>query len=47
MTPVDNDATNFAMGYLATDINGDGFVDSADMTIIDNNAANFVSAMFP
>jgi hypothetical protein len=35
------------MGYIFSDLNGDGFVDSADMTIIDNNAANFISVITP
>lgn len=30
-----------------SNVNGDGFVDSADVTIVDNNAANFVSAVTP
>jgi len=47
MTPVDNDAANYAVGYLATDINGDGSVDTADMTIVDNNGAAYVGVAAP
>jgi hypothetical protein len=47
MTPVDNDAVNYEAGYLATDVNGDGTVDTADMTIVDNNGANYVSVATP
>lgn len=47
MTPVDNDASSFTTGYTATDVNGDGTVDTGDMTIIDNNAAGFVSSITP
>jgi hypothetical protein len=44
---VDNDSFNYASGYLDSDVNGDGSVDSGDMTIIDNNAAVFIGSMFP
>ncbi|MDQ3022552.1 MAG: hypothetical protein M3R36_18595, partial [Bacteroidota bacterium] len=44
---IDNDAFNFASGYLVTDINGDNFVDVIDLGIADNNAANFVSVIRP
>jgi len=47
MTPVDNDASNFVTGYLATDVNGDGTIDIGDMTIVDNNGSAFVSAATP
>jgi hypothetical protein len=47
MSPVDNDASNFVAGYVTTDVNGDGVVDIGDMTIIDNNAADFVIAVTP
>ncbi len=47
MSPVDNDAANYAAGYLATDVNGDGVTDTADMTIVDNNAASYVGSMTP
>jgi hypothetical protein len=44
---VDNDAANYASGYLATDINGDGAVDATDLALADNNAANFVGVITP
>jgi hypothetical protein len=47
MSPVDNDASVFASGYLASDVNGDDIVDTADMTLVDNNSANFISAATP
>jgi len=47
MTPVDNDAASFETGYLVTDVNGDGTVDTGDMTIVDNNAAAFTRAITP
>ena len=45
--PVDNDAGNYATGYLPTDINGDGMVDTGDITIVDNNGADFTGAITP
>jgi hypothetical protein len=47
MTPIDNDASNFLIGYLTTDINGDAGIDISDMTIVDNNASSFVSSITP
>ena len=47
MIPVDNDASNFATGYLSTDANGDGLVDSGDMIALDNNSAMFISKSIP
>jgi len=47
MIEVDNDASEFAAGYLVTDTNGDGLVDSTDMILVDNNAGNFISAVLP
>ncbi len=44
---IDNDASNFLSGYVATDLTGDDFVDGTDFAIADNNAANFVSAVLP
>ncbi len=44
---IDNDAANFASGYVATDLTGDDFVDGTDFVIADNNAANFVSVIRP
>jgi hypothetical protein len=47
MSPVDNDASVFASGYLASDVNGDDIVDTADMTIVDNNGSVFVGSITP
>lgn len=44
---VDNDAANYASGYLPTDVNGDGAVDATDLALTDNNAANFISRITP
>lgn len=44
---IDNDAFNFASGYLATDINGDGIIDVADGVFADNNGFNFVGRVTP
>jgi hypothetical protein len=46
-TSVDNDANNFASGYLVTDVNGDGSIDTGDFTSIDNNNQQFVSSVIP
>lgn len=40
-----NDAANFATGYINTDVTGDGVTDASDASIVDNNAAGFVSAI--
>jgi hypothetical protein len=47
MIDLDNDATNFAVGYISTDVNGDGLVDSSDMILVDNHASNFIGAILP
>jgi len=44
---VDNAASNFVTGYIVSDINGDGLVDSGDMIILDNNASNFIAVTLP
>jgi len=44
---IDNDAFNFATGYVVTDLNGDEVVDGNDATIADNNAFNFVGKITP
>ncbi|MBK9332690.1 MAG: hypothetical protein IPM96_09905 [Ignavibacteria bacterium] len=44
---IDNDAINFASGYLPTDLNGDGIIDVADAVFADNNSFNFVSKITP
>jgi hypothetical protein len=47
VSTIDNDAFNFAGGYVVTDLTGDDFVDATDFAIADNNAANFVSVITP
>ena len=47
VSSIDNDAYNFASGYLATDVNGDGSIDATDVSVADNNAYNFVSKSVP
>lgn len=47
LSPIDNDAYNYATGYLQTDLNGDNFVDVIDATIADNNSFNYVSLIRP
>ncbi len=44
---IDNDAFNFASGYLSTDINGDEVIDLADAVYADNNGFNFVGKITP
>ncbi|MBK9331640.1 MAG: proprotein convertase P-domain-containing protein [Ignavibacteria bacterium] len=44
---IDNDAFNFASGYLPTDINGDEVSDLADAVFADNNGFNFVVKITP
>ena len=44
---IDNDAFNFASGYLPTDVNGDQVTDLADAVFADNNAFNFVGKITP
>jgi len=44
---VDNDAFNFASGYIPSDINGDGISDITDAVFTDNNSFNFVSKITP
>jgi len=47
MIEVDNGATSFETGYLASDANGDGLVDASDMIIVDNNATMFITSVTP
>ncbi|MHC1736581.1 MAG: hypothetical protein AB9882_01070 [Ignavibacteriaceae bacterium] len=47
ITAVDNDATNWAGGYLSTDTNGDEIVDGSDITQVDNNATNWIGTINP
>ncbi|HRB01621.1 MAG TPA: hypothetical protein PK294_14400 [Ignavibacteria bacterium] len=44
---IDNDAFNFATGYLSTDVNGDGISDLGDAVYSDNNGFNFVGKVIP
>ena len=44
---IDNDAFNFASGYVPTDVNGDGTVDLSDAVYADNNGFNFVGKITP
>ncbi len=44
---IDNDANNFAVGYLDTDVTGDNSVDGSDYALADNNATNFISVIRP
>ncbi|MDQ3022598.1 MAG: hypothetical protein M3R36_18845 [Bacteroidota bacterium] len=44
---IDNDAFNFASGYLNTDLDGNNIVDISDAAVADNNAFNFVGAVIP
>jgi D-alanyl-D-alanine carboxypeptidase len=47
LSMIDNDAFNFASGYIMTDVTGDNTVDASDASIADNNAFNFVSRIRP
>ena len=44
---IDNDAFNFASGYIPTDINGDDVTDLSDGLITENNAVNFITKISP
>ncbi|HAY32865.1 MAG TPA: proprotein convertase P-domain-containing protein [Ignavibacteria bacterium] len=44
---IENDALNFASGYIVTDLTGDNFTDASDAAIADNNSANFISVILP
>ncbi|MFZ1322616.1 MAG: LamG-like jellyroll fold domain-containing protein [Ignavibacteria bacterium] len=44
---IDNDAFNFASGYIPTDVNGDEVIDLADAVFADNNGFNFVGKITP
>jgi len=43
----DNQSVGFQSGYLPADANGDGLVNTADLTMISNNANSFASARMP
>ncbi len=44
---IDNDASQFATGYIVTDLDGNSFTDGSDYLIADNNATNFVGSIRP
>ncbi|MBS1518091.1 MAG: hypothetical protein JSS91_08380 [Bacteroidetes bacterium] len=44
---IDNDAGNFASGYVISDVNGDDFTDLSDYALADNNAFNIVTVQAP
>jgi hypothetical protein len=44
---IDNEASYFSTGYLATDLNGDGIVDGLDISICGENASSFISRKTP
>jgi len=44
---VDNDASNFIIGYVNTDLTGDNTVDGNDLAITDNNAFSFITVIKP
>ncbi len=44
---IDNDVSNFATGYIVTDLTGNYFADLTDMLIAYNNSSAFVSVIKP
>lgn len=44
---IDNNAFNYASGYLPADVDGNGTVDGSDLSVTDNNAFNFISRSAP
>jgi len=47
LSVIDNDAMNFAGGYILSDLTGDGITDAGDAAIAGNNAANFIGRITP
>ncbi|HNF72017.1 MAG TPA: hypothetical protein PLP34_06375, partial [Chitinophagaceae bacterium] len=43
----ESDALNFASGYIATDLNGDGSVDLLDSPVLDDNMNAFIFSIHP
>ena len=43
----ESDTNNFASGYLATDLNGDGNVDLLDHSVLEKNINDFVFSHHP
>ena len=44
---VSNDAFEYLLGFSRTDLNGDGIVDSSDLTMVDGNVFRYVTARIP
>jgi len=47
MNLIDNASSAILTGYNATDANGDGIVDTADMIIVDNNSTAYAMVIRP
>jgi hypothetical protein len=47
LVAVDNDAANFATGYITSDVDGSGAVNSPDLIFLDANASAFVAKIRP
>lgn len=47
LSMVDNDAFNFASGYIQTDVDLSLITDASDYALVDNNAAQFVVTVTP
>jgi hypothetical protein len=47
ISPVENDVSAGATGYIVTDVNGDDIADAADLSIVENNVALGVSVVTP
>ncbi len=47
MSAVDNDASEYVLGYVSTDLTGDLIVDSWDKIIVDNNVISYISVKIP
>ena len=45
--PLENQASQFGMGYIPEDLNGDGSADALDIILLDNNTTAFVSTIAP
>lgn len=47
LSAVENDAGNFVIGYVNTDVTGDNVTDASDYALVDNNAFSFVTKEVP
>ncbi|MEO8446335.1 MAG: peptidoglycan DD-metalloendopeptidase family protein [bacterium] len=47
LVAINNDLSFFSQGYVPADLDGDDFVDSADLTLAYNNSKNFVTRVRP